>query len=251
MASYRWHPGTYARNARYVADLATDVVALLAPQPCERILDLGCGDGALTERVGAFGSRVLGADANPEMVAAARARGVKARVLDAEQLEFDAEFDAVFSNQALHWMRRADDVIEGIWRALQPGGRFIAECGGRGCIETIVSALYEGLARRGIDGSQLNPWYFPSPDDYGERLTRAGFRVDFIALIRRPTLLPGDIDSWMETFAKTFTDPLPASERKAFIDDVRELLRPKLCRPDGVWVADYMLLRFMAIKVDA
>lgn len=251
MVSYTWDPETYARNARYVADLATDVVALLAPQPGERILDLGCGDGALTERLGSFGCQVFGVDANPEMIEAARARGLDARVVDAEQLQFDAEFDAAFSNQALHWMRHADAVIEGVWRALRSGGRFVAECGGRGCVEAIVSALYEGLARRGIDGSQLNPWYFPSPDEYAERLMRAGFRVDFIALIRRPTPLPGDIGGWIETFAHTFTGGLTSSERKEFVDDVRELVRPKLCSPDGAWVADYMLLRFAAIKTDA
>lgn len=250
MVSYTWDPETYARNARYVADLATEVVELLAPQRGERILDLGCGDGALTDTLGSFGCQVVGVDANAEMVEAARGRGLDARVMDAERLAFEGEFDAVFSNQALHWMTHADRVLAGVWRALRSSGRFVAECGGHGCIETIVGALYEVLARRGIDGSKLNPWYFPSPENYGERLMSAGFRVDLIALIRRPTPLPGEIGGWIDTFAETFTGALAQSERTAFVDEVREILRPKLCRPDGSWIADYVLLRFVAIKGD-
>jgi trans-aconitate methyltransferase len=246
-----WDPERYAQHARYVADLATEVVELLAPRPGERILDIGCGDGALTEKLVGAGCEVVGVDTSADQVAAAQRRGLDARVVDGERLTFDNEFDAVFSNSALHWMMHADDVIAGVWRALRPGGRFVAEMAGHDCIATIVAALYDALARRGIDGSRLNPWYFPTADDYGRRLTRGGFRVDLIALIRRPTLLPGDIGGWMETFAPCFTSVLASNERSPFVDEVREALRPKLCNVDGRWTADYMILRFAATKPPA
>ena len=79
-----WDPERYARTARFVADLGAPVVELLDPKPGERILDLGCGDGALTEKLAALGCDVVGVDGSPEQVAAARERGLDARVMDGE-----------------------------------------------------------------------------------------------------------------------------------------------------------------------
>ena len=243
-----WDPERYARNARFVSDLGMPVVELLAPKPGEHILDLGCGDGALTEKLVAMGCTVVGVDGSAPQIAAARARGLDCRVMDGEHLRFDNEFDAVFSNAALHWMQRADAVIAGVWRALKPGGRFVAECGGHGCVATIERALVAALDRRGIDGARVSPWYFPTTEDYGARLRAQGFRVDSIALIQRPTPLPGDITGWLETFAESFTAVLPGAARAAFIEEVREAVRPSLCDAAGNWTADYVRLRFAATK---
>src|SRR5262249_18954169 len=173
-------------------------------------------------------------------------RGLDAHVMDGERLTFTNEFDAVFSNAALHWMKRADDTIAGVYRALRPGGRFVAECGGHGCVATIAGALHAALGRRGIDGARVNPWYFPPPEEYGGRLGAGGFTVRSIALIPRPTPLPGDVIGWLETFAESFTAALPAAERPAFLAEVRDALRPALCDAEGRWTADYVRLRFAA-----
>ena len=246
--SQTWDPERYARNARFVSDLGAPVVELLAPRAGERILDLGCGDGALTETLVAVGCDVVGIDGSAAQVAAAKSRGLDARVMDGERIAFENEFDAVFSNAALHWMKRADAVIAGVWRALRPGGRFVAECGGHGCVATIVRALDESLRRRGIDAGRLNPWYFPTTEDYATRLEARGFVVRSIALIPRPTPLPGDATGWLETFAESFTTALPASERRAFLEEVQETLRPALCDSEGRWTADYVRLRFAATR---
>ena len=243
-----WDPARYARNARFVAELGLPVVELLAPQPGERILDLGCGDGALTEKLAALGCQVLGVDASPEQVAAARARGMDARVVDADDLPFHEGFDAVFSNAALHWMPRPDAVIAGVWRALVPGGRFVAECGGHGNIARIRAALYAALEGRGIDPRPLDPWYFPTVEEYRARLERQAFRVESIALFPRPTALPGDIIPWLETFAGSFLAAVPASERPALLAELRQALLPDLCDKSGHWTADYVRLRFAATK---
>jgi trans-aconitate methyltransferase len=239
-----WDPDDYARNARFVSDLGAPVVELLAPQPGERILDLGCGDGALTLKLAAMGCDVVGVDSSAPQIEAARRLGLDARVADGARLEFDA----VFSNAAIHWMKPPDDVIAGAWRALKPGGRFVAEFGGHGCVETIKRALTAALARRGTDGDALNPWYFPTVEDYSARLERRGFAVRYIALIPRPTPLPTEINGWLETFAQSFMAPLADNDRAAFIDEVREALRPKLCSGEGKWFADYIRLRFAADK---
>ncbi len=241
-----WDPARYARTARFVSELGKPVIELLAPRAGERVLDLGCGDGALTQQLVALGCEVVAVDSSPAQVEAARACGLDARVADGERLEFEAEFDAVFSNAALHWMKRPDAVIRGIWRALRPGGRFVAELGGAGCIAEIESALLEALERRGVVGRAVHPWYFPTDAEYRERLESQGFRVRSIALFPRPTPLPGDVSDWLGTFAQSFVHALPEDERGEFVREVREALRPKLRHPDGSWVADYVRLRVAA-----
>lgn len=243
-----WNPELYARNARFVSDLGMPVVELLAPQPGERILDLGCGDGALTAKLVALGCEVVGVDSSPEQVAAAVRLGLDARVMDGHALNFDGEFDAVFSNAALHWMRRPDEVIAGVARALRPGGRFVGECGGAGNIQAVVDALFAVLRQRGIDPKPLNPWYYPDADEYRGRLEAHGFRVRSIALFPRPTPQPGDISRWLETFAGAFLSAVPEAARPDLIAELREALRPALLNTDGTWVVDYVRLRFVADK---
>ena len=244
--SQTWEAQRYASNARFVADLGASVVALLDPRPGERILDLGCGDGALSEKLSALGCSVVGVDAGPDMIAAARARGLEARVMDGESLTFEREFDAVFSNAALHWMRRPDAVIAGVGRALVPGGRFVGEFGGHGNVAAITVALVAALDRRGVDGRAAIPWYFPTPAAYRARLEARGVSVEAIELIPRPTPLPTDIEGWLATFAEGVFARLPADQRPAARAEVVALLRPCLCDEQGRWTADYVRLRFAA-----
>lgn len=246
MTEQTWDPNRYARNARFVADLGVGVVELLHPQPGERILDLGCGDGALTRKLADMGCDVVGVDSSPQQIEAACKSGLDARVKDCQALDFGHEFDAVFSNAALHWMKRSDAVIEGVKRSLKPGGRFVAEMGGAGCVARIRRAVEEALSRRGVDGASRNPWYFPSAEDYGAQLERHGFRIDFISLFDRPTDLPGELTGWLETFAEPYTSALPAEDRAALGREVQEQLRPQLCDANGHWQADYVRLRFAA-----
>src|ERR1051326_6755917 len=241
-----WDPDRYARNARFVSDLGKPVIHLLAPRRGERILDLGCGDGVLAAELVSRGCEVVGVDSSEMQVAAARKAGVDARVIAGEALQFRDEFDAVFSNAALHWMLRPDEVIAGVWRALRRGGRFVAEMGGHGCVETIKAALLDALKRRGVDGESLVPWYFPTIEDYSARLRKAGFVISYISLFPRPTPLPGDLSSWLETFAENFLRALAPGERATFLAEVREALRPKLCDANRNWTADYVRLRFAA-----
>lgn len=241
-----WNAEGYAKNARYVADFGGPVMELLAVRPGEWILDLGCGDGVLTEKLIAAGAKVVGVDASPSMVEAAQRRGLDARVMNAYELAFAHEFDAVFSNAALHWMRDADAVIAKVAQALRPGGRFVAEMGGHACCAAIVVAISAVLARRGIDAASVNPWYFPTPADYSARLRAAGFVVDSIALVPRPTPLAAGIKGFLDTFTENFFRPLSPEDRTAAIAEVTALLKPVLCDSAGNWSADYTRLRFAA-----
>ena len=215
-----WDPSRYAKNAPFVPALGEPVLDLLNPKPGERILDLGCGDGLLTEKIVTRGADVVGVDVSADMVAAAKRRGLDARVVDAYGLDFKAEFDAVFSNAALHRMNRDPSaVICGVRRALKPGGRFAGEMGGQGNAAAITVALCATLENFGIGNpAELVPWYFPSEEEYRRRLESSGFQVEYIELIPRPTQLPTGMRGWLETFALPFTRSVEGTKQDAFLD---------------------------------
>ncbi|QDT37805.1 class I SAM-dependent methyltransferase [Stratiformator vulcanicus] len=245
----RWNPDRYRTNAGFVADeLGSPVLDLLDPQPGERILDLGCGDGALAERIVARGATVVGVDSSAEQIAAARAKGLDAHVRSATELGDDSEFDAVFTNATLHWIADHDAVLRGVAKALKPGGRFVGEFGGEGNVVGIVDALSAELRSRGIDSKKLNPWHFPSPDVFRGRLDSHRFEVVSLDHFPRPVELPTDIIGWLETFGESFAKALPVAEREGFLRAVADRSEPELRRDDGVWIADYVRLRFAAHK---
>jgi trans-aconitate methyltransferase len=246
MTTQTWNAKEYAKNARFVSDLGMPVLELLAPRPGEQILDLGCGDGILTKKIADRGCKVLGIDSSANFVASARKLGLDVMEMSVYDMEFGPHFDAAFSNAALHWMKDADGVIRRVARALRPNGRFVAEMGGHGNVGVIHTALVEELNDRGYDGEAANPWYLPTASDYGARLSAGGFKVNYIALIPRPTPLPGDVMGWLTTFAGSFTGVLPAAERAEYLTRVRERIRPQLCDAQGNWTADYVRLRFEA-----
>ena len=242
----QWDADDYRRHADFVPALGRPVLDLLAPKPGERILDLGCGDGTLSLEIASAGAAVAGVDSAKSMVESARSRGVDAHLADGQALAFAREFDAVFSNAALHWMRDADAVLAGVVRALKPGGRFVGEFGGHGNVAAVKVALSAVLQRRGVDPRAHLVWYFPTADAFRERLEAHGFVVETIELIPRPTPLPTDMAGWLDTFAGPMLSALPEAERAAARDEAVALLAPALCDDRGRWTADYVRLRFAA-----
>lgn len=250
MTPQHWDPERYARTAAFVPELGRPVVDLLAPCSGESVLDLGCGDGVLTRALVDAGCTAMGVDLSAEQVAAAQARGLDARVADARALPFAGEFDAVFSNAVLHWIPDLDAVMAGVRRSLRPGGRFVGEMGGEGNVAAVCEALFAALAARGIDAAALNPWIFPSVEDFRARLERHGFRVRAIELFERPTPLPGPLGDWLDTFAQPLLSAVDVAERPAVTAHVEELAAPRLRGDDGGWFVDYVRLRWAADAVD-
>jgi trans-aconitate methyltransferase len=247
LSKQHWSAERYAATAHFVPAFGAPVLELLDPKPGERILDLGCGDGVLTTKIVAAGATVVAVDAAPDMVAAARAKGLDARVVTGQHLAFEREFDAVFSNAALHWMHPAEAVLAGVARALKPGGRFVAEMGGHNNTAAIQVAFRAVLAKRGLEALSLSPWYFPSAAAYQAKLEAAGFRVDDIAIIPRPTPLEAGLGAWLDAFAEDFLAPLSPAGRAAAKEEIIDLLQPILRDETGLWIADYVRLRFRSV----
>ena len=245
-AVQRWSASDYAKNGRFVPELAGAVFAMLAPKPGECILDLGCGDGTLTAEIRATGADVLGVDLSDELLAVARMKGLAVQKADGHALDFVQEFDAVFSNAALHWMRAPDLVIAGVACALKPKGRFVGEFGGHGNVAAIASAMRAVGAKRGGDPAKVAPWFFPTVEEYGGLLEAHGFTVREIALVPRPTPLKTGMDGWLRTFGQSFFDQFPEPDRTAALNEALDLLRPSLCDSQGRWTADHVRLRFSA-----
>ncbi len=252
----RWCPADYARNASFVPALGAAAVGLLDPQPGEIILDLGCGDGALTMLIEQAGAKAIGLDASPEMVEAARARGIDAYVADAQELGLSdaatrfGQFDAAFSNAALHWMLDPAAVAKGVFTVLRPGGRFVGEMGGEGNLMTLRGALREELVERGYTVPAEDPQWYAGVDEFLRVYRDAGFERIEPRLIPRETDLPDGVRPWVMTFRSGFMDVagVPEEERLAVAEGVERRVASTLQRPDGSWFADYVRLRFTMRK---
>jgi trans-aconitate methyltransferase len=244
-----WTAAGYERNGRFVADSAGEVFGMLDAKPGERVLDLGCGDGGLSHRIQDLGATVLGVDTSPELLASARSRGLDVQLCSGEQLNFRQEFDAVFSNAALHWMLDQGAMLKGVHSALKPGGRFVAEMGGHGNIATIRAALSVALEPFGIDAEAVGANVFFTAAEYSELLRQHDFQVEVLSLVARQTPLPTGIDGWLRTFRRSLLDELSVDDQEAVILRVSKLLKPILCDRSGQWFADYVRLRFRAFSV--
>jgi trans-aconitate methyltransferase len=244
-----WDATTYDAAHAYVFTLAADLLDLLLPAPGERILAVGCGTGHLTAKIAAAGATVVGIDASADMVAQARANYPRLdfRVADVTALDLgEPPFDAVFSNAVLHWVTRADAAAQGMFRALRPGGRLVAEFGGSGNVRQMSDAIAAGLAAVGAPAFEtLSPWYFPTVGQYAAVLDRAGFEVAFARLFDRPTAVEGGVRSWVEMFGTNFLNAVPPHRREEFMTHVERAAPPTLFR-DGACYADYRRLRVNA-----
>lgn len=228
-----WDATSYDTRHAYVFRYGAGLIGDLKPQPGERILDLGCGTGHLTSEIDAAGAAVLGIDKSAEMIEQARQNYPKLyfEVADAADYRTSEPFDAVFSNAALHWMKPPEAVADTVRNALRPGGRFIAELGGKGNTASVLAV------------TQRNIWYFPGIGEYASLLERHGLEVVQAALFERPTPVEGEdgLRDWLNMFYKP---PLPEETIAA----AEEQLRPKLFR-DGIWYIDYRRLRIVAHRV--
>jgi len=248
----KWNAHLYDEKHDFVSKFGTSLVNLLAPKKNEHILDVGCGTGDLANDISAFGASVIGVDASATMILAAQQKypAITFQTMEATAMHFPQQFDAVFSNAALHWMKEPDVVIENVYGALKNDGRFVAEMGGQGNIASIVWALQNSMDSLKLPYIEhYFPWYFPSAEEYQSKLENAGFQVENMTLYKRPTPLQGldGLRNWLVMFSDNLLQHLTADDKEQVYATCEELLKPT-CFHHNEWVIDYYRLRFIAHK---
>jgi trans-aconitate methyltransferase len=246
----KWDAALYDDKHSFVWRLAAGVLELLDAQPGERILDLGCGTGHLTAKIAEAGAHVLGVDRSPEMIRQAKEKypSLHFEVMDAREIQLDGNFDAVFSNATLHWIKEPERAIAGIKKTLRPGGRFVTEFGGKGNTGELLMAVQHAWAKLRLAGPAPHPWYYPSVAQYAGLLEQQGFEVTHATLFDRPTPLDDGergLRNWLEMFGSAFVEGLPEAARERLLVEIERELRPKLFHDDH-WVMDYRRLRVVA-----
>jgi len=250
----QWNAGLYDDKHSFVWKMAAGLLDLLEAKPGEHILDLGCGTGHLTAQIAATGAIVVGIDRSSDMIQQAREKypALRFEVMDAREIAFQESFDAVFSNATLHWVKEPARVIGGIAKALRPGGRFIAEFGGKGNVGELMTAIERAWVKLGLPGPAPSPWYYPSVAEYSGLLECHGLEVTYASLFDRPTPLEDGehgLRNWLEMFGPMILEKFSPEQREGALAVVEQEARPALFQ-DGHWIMDYRRLRVVASKVD-
>lgn len=249
----KWDAGLYDQKHAFVYQYGESLLELLEAKPGENILDLGCGTGHLTHQIQNKGALVTGIDSSAEMIRQAQENfpEIKFGVANATNFYFADPFDAIFSNAVLHWIKDQNSLIKTVYENLKPGGRFVAEMGGRGNVGKLIAAVQQVLLRHGyVEQAATIIWYFPGLGEYTKRLEDHGFRVTFASHFDRKTPLQDGaqgVAKWIAMFGSRYMDGIPKDEQETIFKEVTELLEP-VYNENGQWYADYKRLRFVAVK---
>ena len=247
-----WNANLYDGSHSFVSRYGNDLIELLAPKKGESILDLGCGTGDLAKKLFDAGVNLVGVDYSPNMILEAKSKypSINLMVADATNLEFDHEFDGVFSNATLHWVKPPEKALQCIHKSLKHSGRFVAEFGGKENVQTITDEIIRQIKQTGIDyDMEQFPWYYPSIGEYTSLMEKVGFRVAFAQHFDRPTPLEGEngLKNWIEMFGSTLFQGI-AEDRKDYIIEQVENQLKEVLYTDGKWIADYKRIRVIGIK---
>ncbi|MFJ8263576.1 class I SAM-dependent methyltransferase [Rummeliibacillus sp. NPDC094406] len=247
-----WNAVLYDKKHDFVSKFGGSLVELLAPQKEETVLDLGCGTGDLANEITNQGAIVHGIDASETMIYQAQTKypQIQFSVRDATQIDTHHQFDAVFSNASLHWIKQPEMVVQNVYNALKTNGRFVAEMGGKGNISSIVNAIKQSMDELGYTYIEdYFPWYFPTAEEYSELLQHAGFQVKMMTLYERPTPLIGEdgIRNWLQMFSNNIFQHLSEYQKNNVVQLCEKILKPQLYK-EHTWIADYWRLRFVAVK---
>jgi trans-aconitate methyltransferase len=249
----KWDANLYDEKHSFVWKMAAGLLDLLEAKPGERILDIGCGTGHLTAQIAATGAHVIGVDRSAEMIQQARAAhpSLAFEIMDARQLSFAQPFDAVFSNATLHWITEPERVVTAIAAILRPGGRFVAEFGGKRNVHEVVSAFSRAWKNLKLPGDFPNPWYYPSVAEYSSLLERHSLEITYTLLFGRPTPLEDGehgLRHWLDMFGGSIASAIAPDVQEKLKAEVERQARPHLFH-DARWVMDYRRLRIVARRL--
>ena len=247
-----WNAQAYDGHHSFVSKYGHSLLDLLNPTEGESIVDLGCGTGDLAHKMAQAGAHVKGIDQSPSMINQAQEKypDLSFQIMSATELPYQKEYDAIFSNAVLHWVKPPEEALSGIYQSLKTQGRFVAEFGGKGNVKQITDELFKQLKQSDVPSAHLHfPWYFPSIAEYTLLMEKVGFRVILAQHYDRPTPLEGEdgLKNWIMMFGRSLFEGMPESTRDAIISKTEESLKETMYQ-QGQWVADYKRIRVVGIK---
>lgn len=249
----KWDANQYSSDFSFVHQYGNSVIDLIDDNNCGTVLDLGCGNGALSKAMVDKGYHVIGIDASKELLEIAKKNYPDIHFIDADATNFSLEqpVDVVFSNAVFHWINREHqpDMLKCVHEALKEKGQLVFEFGGYGNNQLIHRSLEETFAEHQYTYEM--PFYFPTISEYATLLENAGFRVTYAILFDRTTELKGEngLKDWIKMFVKTpFSVVEDRDEKRKIIDETVEKLRDNLYK-EGRWYADYVRIRMKAIRL--
>ena len=246
----KWDSNGYTDSFQFVHKYGEGVLNQLTAPKGSFVIDLGCGNGALTEKLVERGYRTLGIDASPQMLEKAKALHPELdfRLEDACKFRLAKKADAIFSNAVFHWIDDHKKLVKNISKNLKSGGEFVFEFGGKGCAETVHDAMKQAFSSFGLKyGNNFN---FRSVGEFAPLLEKHGFSVKYAVLYDRPTEQVGEngLENWINMFLGAAFDGINEETKAEIIEKVVEICRPKLYT-DGKWFVDYVRLQMKAIKL--
>lgn len=252
MMTTKWNANLYDDKHQFVSKYGEGLISFLQPKNGEHILDVGCGTGDLANQIDTYGATVIGVDATATMIEQAQQKytHIQFDVRDVKNLGFDNQFDAIFSNATLHWVKEPDKALASMFKTLKKGGRLVAEMGGSGNIQSIAQATEQTMNALNFDyQAEKFPWYFPTVAEYTKLLDEQGFTVQYIELYERPTELAGEdgVQNWLKMFSNSLFEHLSDEQKQQVYEEAEKRLRGQIYH-DGKWIADYCRLRFIAYK---
>lgn len=247
----KWNAHGYTKDFQFVHQYGEDVLKLLDIDKSIKILDIGCGNGALTQKISDMGADVMGMDASKEMLEIAKHNYPELTFIQEDAVKFTLQepVDAIFSNAVFHWIDNQDELLENISKALKINGHLVCEFGGYGCAETIHSTLEKAFEKRRLN--YKSNFYFPTIGEYTPILERHGLKVLYATLFDRKTELTGEngMKDWIEMFIVQPFKGLDKSLKDEIILETVQNVKPILYK-DGIWYVDYVRIRLKAQKVD-
>ena len=251
MSNINWDATDYKNNFSFVPAYGEAVINLITKPPGNHVIDLGCGNGSLTDKIARRGYIVTGIDDSEEMLQLARKEHPDLSFIRGNAVSFHLEekADIVFSNAVFHWIDEKDQqaMLSNIFHNLKPGGELVCEFGGAGCAEAVHGTLERCFSERGLAYRRV--FYFPTIGQYALMLEKAGFKTEYAALFDRPTPQNGadGLANWIRMFVKKPFEGIGKELKEEIISDAVSRLRNRLYQ-NGCWIVDYVRIQFRAFK---